>query len=206
MANQLDNLKGEQFGFLSVVERLPNDEYGNVWWKCTCVCGAKKFMRASQLRKGKFFHCGRTECRFWSKVYKAPGAACWQWVGAVNDSGYGRFRNAGQTLPAHQFAWVFKHGPVPSGKLLMHKCDNRACVRPDHLEVGTHQQNMDDMVSKGRAGKGGSVRHLTEDVVRELRREYRTGDFTQKQLAEKLGLSVTLVRRALNGTTWAQVH
>jgi hypothetical protein len=206
MANALDNLKGEQFGFLSVVERLPSDVHNNVWWRCTCVCGATKLVRASCLRKGKFFHCGRIECRFWSKVYQAPGDSCWEWTGALKDSGHGVFSHLGRAVQAHQFAWELAHGALPQGAMLRHQCDNASCVRPSHLLPGTHQQNMDDMVSRGRACHTNGHPVITPELAQELRVEYKPGRVTQKQLAARYGLSSSLVRRVLTGKTWAQVH
>lgn len=205
MTNQLDNLKGERFGFLSVVDRLPNDVYGNVWWACTCVCGEQKCVRASALRNGKFFNCGKIECRFWSKVYRPEGDGCWLWTGGLKEFGHGAFKANGRCVGAHQFSWVLANGPVPCGKLLRHTCDVPACVRPTHIVLGTHQNNMDDMVERGRAHGGGGPK-ITEDVVRVLRDEYATGQVTQPQLADRHGQSVALVRRAINGVTWAQVH
>jgi hypothetical protein len=84
--------------------------------------------------------------RFWALVRKSPDPdGCWEWVGRIAKDGYGQLR-------AHRFAWTLLHGPIPEGQHVLHKCDNRKCVR--HTFLGTQQDNMDDMVSKGRSATG----------------------------------------------------
>jgi len=90
--------------------------------------------------------------KFWSLVKKTRG--CWIWQGELNARGYGRTylgggRRRRKTL-AHRFAWELKHGPIPQGKLILHNCDIRRCVRDDHLFPGTHKDNSADMSRKGR--------------------------------------------------------
>jgi len=89
--------------------------------------------------------------RFWEKVDKWGGAACWTWNAATTPGGYGCFTNdLGEQIGAHQFAWLIHFGEIPEGKDVLHKCDNPPCVRPEHLFLGTQKDNMRDMVAKGR--------------------------------------------------------
>jgi hypothetical protein len=89
--------------------------------------------------------------RFWRKV-DATGDGCWEWQGASNGVGYGMIRFT-RTLRVYAHRWIYEqlHGPIQSGHVIMHLCDNPRCVRPAHLRAGTQAENMQDMVRKGRA-------------------------------------------------------
>ena len=91
-----------------------------------------------------------THCRFWAKVDKSEG--CWEWTASLfSATGYGQFALT-STKPetAHRMAWVLTNGDITDGLFVLHKCDNRKCCNPDHLFLGTHQDNITDMCQKGR--------------------------------------------------------
>lgn len=86
--------------------------------------------------------------RFWLNVEKSAG--CWEWIGAKRSTGYGQIVKDHRNYLAHRVAWELTNGPIPDGMFVCHHCDNRTCVRPDHLFLGTTTDNMRDMVAKGR--------------------------------------------------------
>ncbi len=114
--------------------------------------------------------------RFWAKVLFSE-TGCWEWQGHVSKQhGYGQFDHRYEPR-AHRAAWRLTHGPIPRGLKVLHSCDNRRCVRPDHLFLGTQKINMEDCYDKGRFNWG--TRHplhkLDDAKIREIRNLYAMG-------------------------------
>lgn len=112
---------------------------------------------------------------FWAKVDRRGPDECWPWKASTykkkgKQMGYGRHAGSGPFTYAHRCAWIFTHGPILDGRLVMHKCDNVLCCNPAHLRIGTDQDNNDDKLAKARHWG-----HLTPDDVREIRRKAADG-------------------------------
>lgn len=147
------------------------------------------------------------DARFWSMVSPEPNTGCWLWIGSLNTSGYGAFRLAGMNK-AHRIAWVLTNGPIPAGLCVCHRCDNRTCVNPGHLFLGTTADNTADMKRKGRAraphGEQSHAAKLTEDQVREVRATHVRGspDFGYSAFARRFGVTRQAIRYIVTGRNW----
>lgn len=142
--------------------------------------------------------------RFWSKVIKTEG--CWNWTAAKDMSGYGRFGLGGKNLRAQRVAWLLTNGEVPKGLCVCHTCDNRVCVNPKHLWLGTNDDNMKDKAKKGRSHRMPNNRFgakLSSSIASEIRDMYRTTKMTQVELALKFGVSRGCIGHIVRSETWA---
>ena len=147
------------------------------------------------------------QSRFFEKI--AFGASdCWYWTGALHKLGYGLLTAMGETK-AHRVAWRLFNGDIPQGLDVLHKCDVRNCVNPEHLSLGTHSDNMRDMVAKGRAnppclsGEANPVSKLTSAQVQEMRKERATNGTPFYKIAPQYGVTTMTAYRAITGRAWS---
>ena len=150
--------------------------------------------------------------RFWSKVKK--GDFCWNWTSSVSRGGYGKFSvSRSKWVEAHRISYLIKHGSIPDGLCVLHKCDNKMCVRPDHLFLGTYNDNVQDCIVKGRARRGKLIPMLGEDHVNSkltnkgvrLMRKMRKAGVLLKEIANEFGCCEAQVSLIVRRKAWKHV-
>lgn len=133
-------------------------------------------------------------------------SGCHEWCGTRNIHGYGVIRVRHKGILAHRASYEVMVGPIPDGMSILHSCDNRACINPEHLFVGTQADNVADMNSKGRGAvgmKSGSAVLTDLDVIC-IRHIYKKGIPT-KALSVAFGVDEKTIRKAATGKTWSHV-
>ena len=114
---------------------------------------------------------------------------CWLWIGArggLPPRQYGKFNHSGTTKSAHRFSWEIHNGSIPRGMCVCHKCDVPLCVNPDHLFVGSHKDNMQDMLQKGRKNP---YRHLTDDDKKVIMKMTKVKNRNITKIAKQFNVS-----------------
>ncbi len=129
--------------------------------------------------------------RFDDKWTTIPETDCWWWIASINKDGYGQLKFKGLMQRAHRVSHILHVGDIPAGKHVLHHCDNPGCVNPDHLFLGTHQDNMDDKVSRGRQSKG--EKHGTAKLTETQVLEIRAALGLHRDIAAKYGVSESRV-------------
>lgn len=144
--------------------------------------------------------------RFWNRVERGDG--CWRWTGSDRGNGYGCLKVNGQVVSAHVVSWLMHYHEIPDGCVIAHKCDNRNCVNPDHLEaISASQNNRDANERLGRKYAKGAEVHsavLSDEIIREIRSLMSEG-LGYVRIARRLGLSKWTVKKVTAGKTWRHV-
>jgi hypothetical protein len=147
---------------------------------------------------------------FWKRVNKTDG--CWEWTGAMLLTGYGQMLWVDRKCAkAHRISWIIENGNIPDGMCICHHCDNRKCVRPDHLFLGTIADNNRDMDAKGRrvnspqiGSKHWKARLSDSDIV-EIRKLHWKDGVMHKDIAAIYGVGVKYIARICRGGAWKHV-
>ncbi len=139
--------------------------------------------------------------RFLAKCEPIPIAGCWIWMGTIGSTGYGRFCIHYKKWKAHRASWEIYKGQIPAGLFVCHKCDIPTCVNPDHLFLGTPQQNSSDAVKKLRP-MGTKIRKLTKENVVEI----LLSDLPMNQLAKNFGVTISTIVEIIDRKIWKRIH
>ena len=138
-------------------------------------------------------------------------SGCWEWKGSKRN-GYGRMTvgsrldGTRKTMSAHRMSYIAFKGDIPDGYFVCHKCDNPCCVNPEHLFIGTRQDNIDDRENKHRnvikVGEEHPRSKLTKKAVKDARHEHIVNGVSFMTLARKYNVSKSTIQNAINGITW----
>lgn len=147
--------------------------------------------------------------RFWAKATR-PAEGCWEWQFSKNIFGYGKVgwvREDGKhTCAAHRIAWELTHGPIPAGLFVCHRCNNKACIRPDHLYLATDAENKRDAIRDGLfTGAHNQPSKLTPDQVREIRRINLEEGLGHRRLAKRFGMSRGAILMIIRNRAWKKL-
>lgn len=141
--------------------------------------------------------------RFMARVKRAADDVCWEWLGPRRGT-YGRMKHAGKTWPAHRISWLVHFGEIPDGLMVCHKCDNRLCVNPNHLFLGTGQDNTRDRENKGRTCRGEKTpwARLTRSDVLKIRAAVGKSAL---ELGRIYGVAPSHIQNIRKGKKWKSV-
>lgn len=186
-------------------------------------CGTWVWLKPSLIADNRI--CCSSKCknsdpidvRFWKKVERKE-SGCWEWQGGClrpPNMPYGRFKYKGKEDKAHRISWLITFGSIPSGKWVLHKCDNPKCVSIFHLFTGTPKENTHDAIKKGRRkypgptiplrGTESPISKLNDDKVRQIRAMYKPGEFGKWRIAKIFGVSKPAISAVINRETWGHV-
>lgn len=132
---------------------------------------------------------------------------CWDWKKKSNRSNpYIEAKRGGSKIPIHRFSWIKMNGSIPDGMCVLHICDNPRCSRPEHLFLGSNDDNIRDMIKKGRNAKGSKhgCAKLNEEKVIEIKKLLSIG-VTCSRIAKEYEMSSSTIKRIKNGKLWRHV-
>lgn len=178
--------------------------------KAIGMCNAhyKRYKLYGDPKKQMRYRVASAKQRLLARISKNDSTGCWEFTGCLDSKGYGLLTINNISHKAHRISYQEFVGEIPNCLFVLHKCDNRKCVNPEHLFVGTHIENMQDMVNKGRSQRRSGSKHhnakLTESDIPEIRKRLANGDVPAK-IAEKYSVHSTVITKINRKELWGHV-
>jgi len=140
----------------------------------------------------------------WKYIDKKGEDDCWNWMRCLDVFGYGQITIDYKVYKCHRIVYELVYSIIPNGLLVLHHCDNPKCCNPKHLWLGNHDDNINDMVKKGRQRRGENVNtcKLTEQQVLKIRELYSMGEYSHAQIAKMYNVTKQLITSILNYKIW----
>jgi hypothetical protein len=217
--NKYKTIENKQFGKLKALYPLDTKENCHTKWMCKCSCGGYSFANASDLVLGKRKTCGcsnkpKDPVDNFEKHFEMKSPfECWNWNAHKLTSGYGHWQinhsKYNKHWLTHRFSYFsYKDNTLSDEDIVCHTCDNPSCVNPEHLFKGTQQDNIDDIINKGRGQKGSKVTNskLNEDDVIEILRLLSEKKLKQTEIAKRFGVGDNIISNIKNNKAWKHVE
>lgn len=140
--------------------------------------------------------------RLESGIIRLTECGCWIWMGSLDPGGYGTIKTFGKNEKTHRASWKAFVGPIPDGLKVLHTCDIRCCINPDHLFIGTQADNVADMIAKGRGPNCRGERNANSKITAAQAKEIKNSSLGVVQLGELYGLRKSMVSNIKRGENW----
>lgn len=215
------DLTGEEFNGVKAVKFDHQDSGGRAYWVFRCHCSKHFISQGYKVTSGHTKSCGcirslhevgyseKIRLKIKKKV-KVSENGCWEWQGSLKTTGYSQIVAFGKPQCGHRVSYKVFRGDIPKDLWVLHSCDNRKCVNPDHLFLGNGKENHFDMTIKGRSNyakneKSGHAK-LTKNQVLEARKLYETGLYGCSVLSKKYGVTSRTIWCAIKNITWKDIE
>lgn len=206
MGKQKKNIIGETFGEWTVIGETNKTNRSGSYWLCKCDCGIERVVFNGTLRTGKSKSCGcsrlkdKRRDKYFNSKYEIKDNGCWEWIGSRDRKGYSRF---GIKTKAYRYSYEKFKGKIPQNMSICHSCDNKGCVNPNHLFLGTNEENQEDKVKKNRQAKEESHGRskLTRENVIDIREKIIKG-VGCRYLANQYHVTIGLIYHIRDRKIW----
>lgn len=200
----------KEIGWWTLLEKTEQKSYDNTFfWKCKCRCGLERLVTERALKFKMSKSCGCTRFKhnrrekFFQSKYKILDNGCWEWQGSRDKDGYSLF---GVNQKGYRYSYEKYKGKIPENMCVCHTCDNRGCVNPEHLWLGSNVENQIDKIKKKRQSKGGihGSAILKENQVIEIRKKLEMGKIPL-DIAKEYGVNRETIYAIRSGRIWKHI-